>query len=85
MNIFVFVIAALLSSPKQMFMVYLGVALAESARGDHSLRFKITTVAVLVVGTLIGMATMYYIVRYTSKVKPEIIYERRKERQATVC
>jgi len=80
MKILVFVVAAFLSLPKQMILVYLGVALAESASGEESPRSRLITGLVLAAGVLIGVATLYYVVKQMNKVKPEIIYERRKER-----
>ncbi|THV00370.1 hypothetical protein K435DRAFT_776593 [Dendrothele bispora CBS 962.96] len=81
MNIFVFILAAFLTLPKQMVLVYFGVALSQSATGEETPSSKRITGAVVAVGTLIGSAAMYYVVKQMNKVKPEIIYERRKERQ----
>ena len=46
MNIFVFILAALLSMPKQFITVYLGVILRESATGKDNLNISLQWMAV---------------------------------------
>jgi len=82
MNIFVFILAALLSMPKQFITVYLGVILRESATGGESNQSKIISDVVVAVTILITIAAMWYILRLMNAVKPQVIYERRKARQA---
>ncbi|KAF5367937.1 hypothetical protein D9758_004472 [Tetrapyrgos nigripes] len=84
MNIMVFIVAAFLSLPKQMIIVYLGVALSESTTGDLTTKSKLITAAVLIVGFLIAIATMVYVFRQMDKAKPAVVYERRKARQKMV-
>jgi hypothetical protein len=46
MNIFVFILAALLSMPKQFVTVYLGVILRESSTGKDNLSISLQWIAV---------------------------------------
>jgi uncharacterized membrane protein YdjX (TVP38/TMEM64 family) len=86
MNIFVFILAALLSTPKQFITVYLGVILEESSTGGNtSTTRKIISDAVVGVTLLVTIGAMWFIVHKMNKVKPTIIYERRKARQAKLA
>ena len=96
MGIFVFSIAAILSMPKQFITVYLGVILAQSNTGKFwftrivsvltlfvGVKDKKSTIisdVVLAVTFVITVAAMWYILRAMNKVKPQVIYERRKAR-----
>ena len=103
MNIFVFSIAAILSMPKQLITVYLGVILKQSNTGEFICDFGtlphvpscadclaltgvkdkkstiISNIVLVVTFAITGLA-MWYILHQMNKVKPEIIYERRKAR-----
>ncbi|KAF8906988.1 hypothetical protein CPB84DRAFT_1769149 [Gymnopilus junonius] len=81
MNIFVFSIAAILSSPKQFITVYLGVILAQTSTGVQDTKSKIISDTVLAITFIVTIAAMWYILRQMNKVKPQVIYERRKARQ----
>ncbi len=85
MGIIVFSIAAILSLPKQFITVYLGVILEQSASGTTDTKSRIISDVVLAVTFLITIAAMWYIYRQMNKVKPQVIYERRKARQAKVA
>jgi formate hydrogenlyase subunit 3/multisubunit Na+/H+ antiporter MnhD subunit len=80
MGIFVFSLAAILSLPKQFITVYLGVILEQSSTGGQSSKSRIITDVVLAVTILITFVAMWYIFRQMDKVKPEVIYKRRKAR-----
>ncbi|KAJ2913275.1 hypothetical protein MD484_g7139, partial [Candolleomyces efflorescens] len=82
MGIIVFTLATLLSMPKQVIGVYLGVVLEQSEAGTGSRQEKIVTNVVLALTILITAVAMWYILRQMNKVKPQIIYKRRKARQA---
>jgi hypothetical protein len=79
MDIFVFSLAALLSLPKQFVPVYLGVILSESHLGIKHTR--IVSDIVLVLTFIVTIGAMWYILLYMNKVKPQVIYARRKARQ----
>ncbi|KAF9039593.1 hypothetical protein BDZ89DRAFT_1156808 [Hymenopellis radicata] len=85
MGIIVFSIAAILSLPKQFITVYLGVILEQSASGTTDTKSRIISDVVLAVTFLITIAAMWYIYRQMNKVKPQVIYERRKARQAKLA
>ncbi|KAF9267179.1 hypothetical protein L218DRAFT_856319, partial [Marasmius fiardii PR-910] len=82
MNIFVFSLAAILSMPKQLITVYLGVIMA-GEEGDN--KSKIISRVVLSITILITVAAGWYILRAMNKVKPDVIYQRRKARQAKLA
>ncbi|KAF9560438.1 hypothetical protein CPC08DRAFT_690092 [Agrocybe pediades] len=82
MGIIVFSIAAILSMPKQFITVYLGVILENSGTGTEDKKSRIISDTVLAITFLVTVAAMWYILRQMNKVKPQVIYERRKARQA---
>lgn len=82
MNIFVFMLAAALSMPKQFITVYIGTLLESSATSTATSKNKIISDVVGVVTVLVTIAAMWYITRQINRVKPQIVYERRKARQA---
>ncbi|KAG0693625.1 snare associated Golgi protein-domain-containing protein [Suillus ampliporus] len=82
MNIFVFMLAAALSLPKQFITVYIGTLLETSATSTTSSKNKIISDVVGVITVLVTIVAMWYITRQVNRVKPQIIYERRKARQA---
>ncbi|KAG2113449.1 uncharacterized protein F5147DRAFT_46318 [Suillus discolor] len=82
MNIFVFMLAAALSMPKQFITVYIGTLLESSGTSATNSKNKIISDVVGVITVLVTVAAMWYITREINRVKPQIVYERRKARQA---
>lgn len=82
MGILVFSLAAILSSPKQFITVYLGVILAESNAGGQDKKSKIISDVVVVLTFIITIIAMWYILHKMNAAKPQIIYNKRKARQA---
>ncbi|KIM64481.1 hypothetical protein SCLCIDRAFT_1213305 [Scleroderma citrinum Foug A] len=82
MNIFVFIAAAILSMPKQFITVYIGTLLEENANGTENTRDKILSYVVGGVTAIVTIAAMWYINKGVNRVKPDVIYARRKARQA---
>lgn len=82
MNIFVYMLAALLSLPKQFINVYIGTLLETSANSSSTSLNSIVSDVVGVITVLITIAAMWYVTRAMNRVKPQIVYERRKARQA---
>ncbi|EJD06356.1 uncharacterized protein FOMMEDRAFT_117170, partial [Fomitiporia mediterranea MF3/22] len=82
MNILVFALAAALSLPKQFVTVYIGVIIEESGTGTESTRDKIISYSVIAVTTIITIVAMKYLYRKMDEVKGDVIYQRRKARQA---
>ncbi|KAG1880782.1 hypothetical protein F4604DRAFT_1747865 [Suillus subluteus] len=82
MNIFIFMLAAALSMPKQFITVYIGTLLETSATSSASTKNTIISDVIGVITVLITIAAMWYITREINRVKPQIVYERRKARQA---
>ncbi|KAJ7578312.1 hypothetical protein C8J56DRAFT_1112396 [Mycena floridula] len=81
MNIFVFSLAALLSLPKQIVAVYLGVSLGDGQTDSKSRKIE---GAVLGVSVVITILALRFLLRKMKEVKPQVIYERRKARQVKV-
>ncbi|OCH86161.1 hypothetical protein OBBRIDRAFT_797454 [Obba rivulosa] len=84
MSVWTFSIAAILSLPKQLVTVYLGVALEQSETGS-STRDKIVKDAVLAGTTIITFVAMWYIYKKMNDAKPLVIHDRRKARQAKLA
>ncbi|KAI0806058.1 snare associated Golgi protein-domain-containing protein [Irpex lacteus] len=82
MSIWTFSIAAFLSLPKQFLTVYLGVALEQSETGTSSTSDTIIRDTVIGLTTVVTFVAMWYIYHLMNKAKPQVIYQRRKERQA---
>ncbi|KAJ7764824.1 snare associated Golgi protein-domain-containing protein [Mycena metata] len=81
MNIFTFSIAAILSLPKQLITVYLGVILEQSSEGVTDKKSRYISDGVLALTLLVTVLAMWYILRQMALVKPMVIYDRRKARQ----
>ncbi|KAE9399665.1 hypothetical protein BT96DRAFT_919974 [Gymnopus androsaceus JB14] len=81
MKFFIFVAAAVLSLPKQLVTVYIGVLLGESINGTSS-KERIASALLSVVSFIITTIAYKFLNREINKIKPEVIYERRKARQA---
>lgn len=80
MNIFVFSLAAILSLPKQLIIVYLGVILEQSDTGQSTTKSRIISDVVLVVTFLITVFAAWWIYREMVKVMPDVLRERREAR-----
>ncbi|EIN03921.1 hypothetical protein PUNSTDRAFT_128506 [Punctularia strigosozonata HHB-11173 SS5] len=85
MGVITFSIAAILSLPKQFITVYLGVILEQSESGPVSLKTRLIDYSVVAITTLITILAMWYIYHRMNKVKPDVIYARRKARQAKLA
>ncbi|KAK7036766.1 hypothetical protein VNI00_011432 [Paramarasmius palmivorus] len=81
MGIITFSLAAILSMPKQFITVYLGVLLEQAGSGTKNKTSDLITKIVLIITFIITIAAMWYILRQMNKVKPDVIYARRKARQ----
>jgi len=81
MTVIVFSVACILSMPKQLITVYIGVILEETGTGTQTTRDRIISDAVLGVTIAVTIAAMWYLLHKMRQVKPDIIYARRKARQ----
>lgn len=72
MNIFIFTIAALLSMPKQLAVVYLGVAIAQSGDGRESIKSRIVKYVVLVISAIITLAAAWYLYHKIEQARPMV-------------
>ncbi|PWN50467.1 hypothetical protein IE53DRAFT_362357 [Violaceomyces palustris] len=72
MNIFIFILAAFLALPKQLSIVYLGVAIRDSDGGTESTASKMVKYAVLVISFIITMWTAWWLYQRMERVRPEV-------------
>ncbi|KAJ7483588.1 hypothetical protein FB451DRAFT_1235048 [Mycena latifolia] len=79
MPFWVFLVAAVVSLPKQLAVVYIGVALASSDSKSNKIQ-KI----VLAVTIVISVAVVIYVRRLMVTARPAVVYKRRKARQAAL-
>ncbi|KAG6334575.1 hypothetical protein ID866_4512 [Astraeus odoratus] len=82
MKVFIFIAAAILSLPKQFITVYIGTLLEEEADGSVTTTDKVLSYVVGTITGIVTIAAMWYIQRGVNRVKPDVIYARRKARQA---
>lgn len=80
MKLWVFVVSAIASLPKNFINVYIGSAFESDAEGTGGKRSKIINVAVIVATIIVTMFAMRFIDARVNAVKGEVIYERRKAR-----
>ncbi|KAJ7186821.1 hypothetical protein C8R46DRAFT_1058148, partial [Mycena filopes] len=85
MNIFVFSVAAILSLPKQLITVYLGVILEQSKDGVTDPKSRYISDGVLALTLLVTVLAMWYILHQMALVKASVIYDRRKARQGKLA
>ncbi|KAG9076459.1 Tlg2-vesicle protein, partial [Ceratobasidium sp. UAMH 11750] len=85
MNIWIFTLAAFCSLPKQFITVYLGVILEQSADGTRTTRDTIISDSVLAVTFLITVIAAWWIWREMSRVRLDVLRERRAERKAKLA
>ncbi|THV00371.1 hypothetical protein K435DRAFT_458830 [Dendrothele bispora CBS 962.96] len=77
MSSLVFLAAAILSLPKQLVTVFLGVSFGDNTGNKTN---KKITIPVVVVGVVVGIVAFRFVNYRINKVKDQVIYERRKER-----
>jgi hypothetical protein len=80
MGIFTFMLAAVLSLPKQFITVYIGVMLESDANSPSASTSKIIGDIIGAVTLLVTVIAMWYINKEVGKVKPQIIQDRQKFR-----
>ncbi|THH02976.1 hypothetical protein EW145_g6636 [Phellinidium pouzarii] len=82
-----FTLAAALSLPKQLVLVYLGVVFEDSGSaekrllGDESKKEKLISVAIIIITSIITWVAMRYILHQMASVKVDVVHDRRKARQ----
>ncbi|KAF8311750.1 hypothetical protein DL93DRAFT_2040418, partial [Clavulina sp. PMI_390] len=80
LGIILFSIAAILSLPKQLTVVYVGVLIEEAGNGTVSGREKLISDIVLVASVLITIVAAWWIYDQMAKAKPEVLRNRRRAR-----
>lgn len=80
MNIFIFTFAAILALPKQLLIVYLGVAIKNSGNGTEDTKSKIIKYVVLVISFVITVWTAYWLYQKMEKVRPTVSARLRQKR-----
>lgn len=85
MNIFIFTLAALLSMPKQLAVVYLGVAIGQSGTGEETTKSKIIKYVVLIISGIITLAAAWYLYRKMEQARPTVQARLKAKRYAMLC
>lgn len=80
MGFFVFTLATLLSMPKQLLVVYLGVVLEQSGAGNESTQSKVIKYVVLIVSTLVTLGVAVYLYGKMQKARPTVQARLRERR-----
>lgn len=80
MNFFIFTIATLLSMPKQLVVVYLGVAIESSGSGTQSTSSKIIKYAVVILSTAVTIGVAFYLYGQMHKARPMVQAQLQKKR-----
>jgi hypothetical protein len=70
MGFFVFTLATLLSMPKQLLVVYLGVALEQAGSGGETTKSKVIKYVVLIVSTLVTIVVAVYLYGKMQQARP---------------
>ncbi|KAL0581614.1 hypothetical protein V5O48_000430 [Marasmius crinis-equi] len=78
-----FSIAVLLSLPKNIIQVYMGVIFDDDEQDNK--QAEIYSAILIAVTIAISIGAYWYIMKQMDKVKPEVVYQRRKERQAKMA
>ncbi|KAI0636339.1 snare associated Golgi protein-domain-containing protein [Trametes polyzona] len=81
MGLWTFLAAAVLSLPKQFVTVYLGAAQTEGKEDKTTKTVKIVVILITIAVTIFAMQ---YVKAQTEKIKEEVVYRRRKTRQAKI-
>jgi uncharacterized membrane protein YdjX (TVP38/TMEM64 family) len=81
MSFVIFLAAAVCSLPKQFMTVIIGVLLEESVNGTSSKDKIVSAIVAIIFGAITSFA-LRYVDKKMDEVKPAVIYERRKARQA---
>lgn len=80
MNIFIFTLAAILALPKQLLIVYLGVAIKNSGAGTEDTKSKVIKYVVLAISFIITVWTAYWLYQKMEKVRPTVAANLRRKR-----
>ncbi|KAF9516965.1 hypothetical protein BS47DRAFT_1359953 [Hydnum rufescens UP504] len=73
-------LAAILSMPKQLIIVYLGVVIEESGSAAQTKKSKTISTIILIITFLVTVLAAWWILHLMNKVKPEVMRQRRKAR-----
>ncbi|KAG1744957.1 uncharacterized protein EDB91DRAFT_169072 [Suillus paluster] len=84
MNILVFMLAAVLSLPKQFITVYIGVMLESDPNSSATSTSNIIGDVVVAITLLVTIAAMWYINKAVNEVKQQLIKERQESRYLDV-
>ncbi|KAI9456794.1 snare associated Golgi protein-domain-containing protein [Russula earlei] len=88
MDVWTFALAAFLSLPKQFATVYIGVIIEGAGKihdpSDETTPQRVASYSLIAVTTIITFIALWYIYRELNRVKPSVIYDRRKARQAKI-
>lgn len=80
MNIFIFTLAALLAMPKQLVIVYFGVAIEQSGDGHESTASKVIKYVVLALSVILTIWTAHWLYKRMEKIRPQVQLKLRQRR-----
>ncbi|KAH9953689.1 snare associated Golgi protein-domain-containing protein [Russula dissimulans] len=80
MDVWTFALAAFLTLPKQFATVYIGVII-EGAGQNETTSQRVASYMLIAATTIVTFIAAWYIYRELNRVKPAVIYDRRKARQ----
>ncbi|KIK64265.1 hypothetical protein GYMLUDRAFT_259246 [Collybiopsis luxurians FD-317 M1] len=82
MGFWTFLASAVCSLPRQLVIVLTGVLFKDEANGTSTKKEKTEFALVIVAFTIITLITYGYLLKQMKRVTPEVVYQRRKARQA---
>lgn len=80
MNIFIFTLAAILALPKQLLIVYLGVAIKNSGNGTEDTKSKVIKYVVLAISFVITVWTAWWLYQRMERVRPTVARRLKQKR-----
>lgn len=83
MSFWIFTLAAILSLPKQLAVVYIGRAIAESGTGEETTQSKIIKWVVLIISAIITILAAVYLYRKMERARP-IVQSRLRAKRYTL-
>lgn len=80
MKLWVFVVSAILSMPKQFVNVFVGASFEQTEKGTGSAMSTYLNIAVVIITTAVTVVAVRYVNKQINLVKPQVVHDRRKTR-----
>lgn len=75
-----FLIAVIISLPKQLALVFIGVDYEESSTGEETKTAKIISTVIVVTTAIVTYLAFRVLIRRAGAIKGDVVYKRRKAR-----